>query len=491
VARVVVIGAGMGGLAVAARLARLCHDVTVCEHAPTYGGQAGAYSRDGFTFDTGPSLLTLPAVWRDLFMKTGKRQPLEDVVDLVPADPAVRYGFPDGTVVDVPNASRRGIVEAFSAALGDGAGEDWDRLIERAGRIWAVTRGPLAESPPGGWRELSRLARRPGDVRTVAPGRTLRGLGRGYLRDPRLRTVLDRYAAYAGSDPRRAPAALAVLPYIEQTFGAWYVRGGVRRLADAVYERAQTRGADFRFGAEVTEVLVDAGRVSGVRLGDGQRLAADIVVSDADAVRLYGELVRPPRQARRVLRAPRSGSAFALLLALRGRLNVGAPHHTVLLPAADDAEFDAVFGRRPAPVSEPAIHICAPDDPGLRPDGHEAWTVRVSAPLQGPVDWTAPDLAESYAEQLLALLAKRGLDIRDRLLWRVIRTPADIERETRSPGGAIHGAAAHGPLATFRRPANRAPIPGLFLVGGSAHPGGGLPFVGVSAALVADMVGRA
>jgi len=473
VARVVVVGAGMGGLAVAARLARLRHDVTVCEQGPTCGGMVGRYSRDGFAFDTGPSVLTLPAVYRDLFLKTGKREPLEDVVDLVPVDPAIRYRFADGTAVDVPNASRRGVVAALTEALGESAGADWDRLVERAGRMWAVTRGSLAESPGDGRRELARLAGRLGDLRAVAAGRTLRGLGRGYLRDPRLRLVLDRYATYAGSDPRRAPAALAVLPYVEQTFGAWYVRGGLSRLADAVYERARSRGAAFRFGADVAEVLVEGGRVSGIRLGDGERLPADIVVSDAAALH---------RKARRV---PRSLSAFTLLLALRGHTPGGAPHRTVSFPADSDAELDGVFGRRPAPVRDPAVYVCAPDDPALHPDGHQAWTIMVNAPLQGAVDWTAPGIAESYADHVLAVLAGRGLDVRDRLLWRALRTPADIERATRSPGGAIHAA------APGLRPVNRSPIPGLFVVGGPAHPGGGLPLAGMSAALVADLIGRA
>jgi phytoene desaturase len=501
VARVVVVGAGMGGLAVAARLATLGHDVEVLEASSTWGGKLGSWSRHGFTFDTGPSLLTLPAVYRELFASTGG--PLEDVVDLVPADPVARYRFPslaghDVTWLDVPNASRPALSAALDHALGPGAGADWGRFLDRAHAIWQVTRGPFLESPLGGGTDLLRLARRTSDVRTVAPWRTLRGLGRDHLRDPRLRMFLDRYATYAGSDPRKAPAALAVIPYVEQTFGAWYVRGGLRRLGDAVHDRALLRGARLRTDTRVTRVVLDAGRVSGVGLEDGSVVRADVVVTDADARTVYGELLPravAARSLRRLDRATPSLSGFVLLLALRGR-TPGLAHHTVLFPTDYDAEFDAVFGRDARPVEDPTVYISAPDDPALRPDDdHEAWFVLVNAPRhgagRGAVDWDLPWRASAYADRILEVMAARGLDVRDRVLWREIRTPADLERSTGSPGGAIYGTSSNGARAAFLRPANKSPVPGLFLVGGSAHPGGGLPLVGLSAAIVAKLIGRA
>jgi phytoene desaturase len=494
--RVIVIGSGLGGLAAAARLATLGHQVTVCEQADRVGGKLGVFSRDGFTFDTGPSLLTLPAVYRDLFIKTG--QPIEDVLDIVAVDPTCHYRFADGSRLTLPNASRPGIHRAFDDAFGPGAGEDWGHLIARAQEIWLATRSPFLESPLDGTRDLLRLARRTRDLRTIAPWLTLRGLGERYLRDPRQRMVLDRYATYAGSDPRRAPAALAVVPYVEQAFGSWYVPGGLHRLAHAVHDRAVERGAVVRTGSDVTEVIVEAGRAAGVRLASGEVVAADIVVANADASHLYGDLLPPPvaRPALRPLRkATPSLSGFVLMLALRGR-TPGLAHHTVLFPRDYDAEFDAVFGRTPAPVADPTVYVSAPDDPELRPDDdHEGWFVLVNAPRHGrgagAIDWTAPGLADSYADRVLAVLADRGLDVRDRLLWREIRTPADLERDTRSPGGAIYGTSSNGWRAAFLRPANRSPVPGLFLVGGSAHPGGGLPLVGMSAAIVAGMIGPA
>ncbi len=500
-ARVVVVGAGMGGMAAAARLATLGHHVVVCEQAGTWGGKLGTWSRDGFTFDTGPSLLTLPAVYRDLFVTTGA--PLEDSVELLPVDPVARYRFPavgrhPVTWLEVPNASTARLRSALGTALGEGAGADWDRLMQRAHQVWQLTRGPFLESPLTGPRDLARLARRPVDVRTVAPWRSLRGLGRRQLRDPRLRMLLDRYATYAGSDPRRAPAALAVVPYVEQTFGGWYVAGGLRRLGAAVHDRMLERGAVLRTNATVTSVVVEAGRVAGVLLADGERVPADVVVCNADAGQLYGDLLPhsltgPAR--RRLRRATPSLSGFVLLLALRGR-TPGHAHHTVLFPDDYDAEFDAVFGRRARPVDDPTVYVSAPDDPALRPDDdHEAWFVLVNAPRhgagRGAVDWARDGLAASYADRVLDVMARRGLDVRDRVLWREVRTPADLELSTRSPGGAIYGTSSNGARAAFLRPANAGPVPGLFLVGGSAHPGGGLPLVGLSAAIVAGLVGPA
>jgi phytoene desaturase len=504
-ARVVVIGAGMAGLAVSARLAKQGHQVSVLEQADRIGGKLGTYARDGFVFDTGPSLLTLPAVYRDTFRKSGR--PLERELELVPVDPAFHYRFADGSEVRLPNADRAGTRRALDEAFGDGAGASWLALLERAGRMWEVTRQPFLESPLQGSRTLARLARNTDDVRTVAPWTTLRRLGRQYLDDPRLRLVLDRYATYSGSDPRRAPGVLATIPYVEQTFGAWHVPGGLRRLGEALHERVLFRGASVRTGADVAQVLLDGGRAAGVRLTDGETVPADVVVANCDASVLYARLLPPAVGASvrgSIDKAGLSFSGFVLLLALRGRTPHMA-HHTVLFPADYDDEFDSLFGRgrrrEARPVPDPAVYVCSPDDPAMRPEGHESWFVLVNAARQrdpagpdrqpGTLDWTAPGVAEAYADRVLAVMAERGYDVRDRLLWRVVRTPADLARETRAPGGAIYGTSSNGQRAAFLRPANRSPVPGLLLVGGSSHPGGGLPLVGMSATIVADMVGPA
>lgn len=519
-ARVVVVGAGAGGLAVAMRLARQGHEVLVCEQGPQVGGKLGWYERDGFAFDTGPSLVTLPAVYRDLFVKTGR--PLEKLVDLVPVEPGTHYRFADGVELDMPWPARGAVRDRLDGALGAGAGEQWLALLARAGRIWDVSRGPFLTSPLQGTRTLAALARRTDDLRTIAPWTSLRGLGRQYLGHPHLQTLLDRYATYSGSDPRRAPAALATIPFIELAFGSWYVRGGLRRLADAMHERLLALGGTVRCDAPVAQVLVEGGRAAGVVLADGERLPADVVVSAGDTAALYGvgrdgrdgrdgEALLPPGRARRrgaarLRRTTPSSSGVVLLLALRGR-TPDLRHHTVLFPQDYDAEFDALFGvgrhrGRPAPVDDPTVYISAPDDDALRPDaGSEAWFVLVNAPRHSPgdprhgVDWDASEdgvpLRERYADRVLEIMARRGLDVRDRVLWREVRTPADLERATGSVGGSIYGSSSNGARAAFLRPANATDVHGLFCVGGSAHPGGGLPLVGLSAEIVAGLVGPA
>jgi phytoene desaturase len=488
--RVVVIGAGVGGLAAAARLAARGHDVVLHERAPTHGGKLGEYRRDGFTFDTGPSLLTMPAVFEELFADTGGPSGL----DVVPVDPACAYRFADGTALDLP-ADPAAVPAALDAALGPGRGAAWSALHARSARLWELVGEDVLRSPLSAL-DLLRFSRRWRDLRVIAPWRTLRGLGAAMLPDRRLRMWLDRYATYSGSDPRRTPSVLSVTSYVEQAFGGWYVPGGLRRLADALLERCVKLGVEVHLGSEVTRVETRAGRVTGVALAGGASVAADLVVCNADATVLYERLL-PGREAarpRRALRrAPRSLAGFVLMLALEGR--EPGPAHRIWFPADPDAEFDAVLGRRPRPVADPTIYVHAPDDPALRPDDQtEGWFVLVNAPPHDPgrgVDWDEPGLAERYADHVLARLAARGCDVRDRVRWREVRTPADLERDTGAPGGAIYGTASHGPRAALLRPANRSPVPGLYLVGGSAHPGGGLPLVALSAEIVARLIGPA
>ena len=267
-ASVVVIGAGIGGLAVAARLSAQGHAVRVFEASAKPGGKVAGYERAGHVFDTGPSLLTLPAIYRDLFLKTAVRRKnasLEDNVGLVGLDPAFSYRWSDGTSAVLPGSNTNRVSGAFQEALGGDAGAQWQAFSERASHIWAATRSSFLEKPIDGPRDLLREMRRLSDLRTVAPWKSLRSLGQEYLTDPRLRMVLDRYATYSGSDPRQAPAALAVIPFVEQTFGAWHIEGGVHRLGNAVYKRCLERHVSFDFSSAVRRVVLKGGRASGCR----------------------------------------------------------------------------------------------------------------------------------------------------------------------------------------------------------------------------------
>ncbi len=480
----------MGGLAVAARLAAKGHVVTVYEQWRGPGGKNAGLEREGFRFDLGPSTLTLPAVYRDLFLKTGRS--LEDSVDLQEVDPAFGYHFADGSSVTLPGAGVGACANALQDALGGDAGHEWRALLRRAGDIWSLTRSDVLGRSLDGYRDLLPLAKSARSLRTVAPWQTLRSLGRSTLQDPRLRMILDRYATYTGSDPRQAPAALATIPFVEQTFGVWHVGGGLHGLSYALHQRCLDLGVNFHFDTAVDRILTDDRGVTGVVTTTGSA-PADIVVADADARTVYDQLLDDPRTRtarQRLSRMQPSFSGFVLLLAVEGA-TPGIRHHNVWFPQDYDSEFDGLFAAQPTPLPDPAIYACVPDDPTMRPDGTESWFVLINAPAHDPdqLDWNAH--REDYADHILEVLARRGVDLRGRLRWREIRTPADLERTTASPGGSIYGMSSNGRLSTILRPSNRTAVPGLFLVGGSAHPGGGLPLVGMGAEIVAEEIGRA
>ncbi|GAA4954511.1 phytoene desaturase family protein [Yinghuangia aomiensis] len=474
----------MGGLAVAARLAVKRHEVTLCERSGGHGGMLGSFRRDGFTFTSGATVLTLPAVYRDLFLKTGAA--LEECVDLVGVDPTTRCSFDRGaTVVDVPNATRAGAAAAFDGAFGSGAGADWNRFMDRGAAMWGVMRTGFFEVPS----EPAKPRRATGgfkDFRTTMPWRTLRPLARSYLRDPRLRMHAERFALGAGLDPRQAPATVAVLPYLEQTFGLWTVRGGLHLIADALFERCLERGVKFLAHTEVAEVSAPGGTVDGVVLADGSRIDADAVVADGcgDALAVGG--VAAPRAKSGTERA--SGYA-ELHLALRGR-TPEQPYRSYLFPDDPAAEAEALFGADGRPPADPTLCVTAPGDAGSAPDGDEAWTVHVRVPPhggggeRGTVDWDAPGVREKYTATVVDALARRGLPVADRLRWSELRTPADLERATGVPGGRVAASPVSG-----GRP-NRSKTAGLYEVGAGAHPGGGLIGVGMGAALVAELIGR-
>ncbi|HEV7898987.1 MAG TPA: phytoene desaturase family protein [Planosporangium sp.] len=489
---VVVIGAGVGGLSTALRLAAAGHRVSVYERSGVVGGKLGRHvhqTRAGtFRFDTGPSLLTLPHVVSDL---------LGDALaeHLVELDPIARHRFADGTVLD-SCADQAEFTRRIAAAMGERSADEWRRLWRRAGRVWETSWRHVLTAPARSTLALSRLAWRLGDLNAVAPGQTIRGVGRRYLSDPRMRILLERYATYTGADPRRAPAALLAIPYAEMRYGGWYLRGGLATLADALLARCDELGVRVHTGTRVVEIEAGGGRVHGVRLAGGALVRADIVVANTDALEVYRDLLPDRRRAARL--RERGLAGFVMLLGVHGR-TPDLAHHTVLFPADYDAEFDDVFGqpRRGVlarPARDPAVFITVADDPLVRPDGHEAWFVLVNAPPHGDnaasVDWTVRETAHGYANRILDLLAARGVEVRDRVLFRELFTPADLQLATASPGGAIYGTPGHG-LSGLRRPGNRGPVRGLFLVGGSVHPGGGLPMVMLSAKIVAGQIGSA
>ncbi|MGW1894800.1 phytoene desaturase family protein [Streptomyces sp. NPDC002004] len=492
-ARIAVIGAGMGAMAAAARLAVAGHRVVVYERGETYGGAVGRFERDGFAFDTGPGLLQLPAVYRDLFVKTGK-EPLEQCVELSQVESASAHVFADGTRVALPNASRAGVGEALDAALGAGAGARWAAFMNRAREAWDRSRRPLLEEPL--WPNWQVLAER--EPYPAVPRRRLLRKDRAASTlteiaelelggDPGLRALLEHYAVAAGLDPRTAPASAAALPYMEQTFGVWAVGGGMRALAGAVYERCVARRVEFRFGAAVTGIIEKDGRAAGVELSDGSTAEAEFVVAGVapgvlDAM-LPGRAVREPGGV-----PPQTGlpSRLTVLLALRGGRPEGTPHRTVVHAPDREASLAALFGDRPGLPAEPTVTVLRPDDPSLVPDtDHEAVTLTATVPARQPGGDTD---AAGHAERMIAVAERAVPGLRDRILWREIRTPADVEEATGTPGGSVPAPALAAAGGRHLHPSNSTALPGLLTVGGWSHPGGGLPHAGMSGALVAGLV---
>ncbi|WP_399092282.1 phytoene desaturase family protein [Streptomyces sp. BBFR2] len=489
-ARIAVIGAGAGAMAAAARLAVAGHRVVVCEREATYGGALGRFVREGFGFDTGPALLHLPAVYRDLFVKTG-REPLESVLTLTQVDPASRHVFPDGTAVALPNASRGGVLAALDGALGAGTGERWSDFLGRARDAWDATRRPLLEEPL--WSEWQVLGRDPypavrrrglfgrGKGPTTA---TLAEIARRELSDPRLIALLESHALAYGFDPRAVPASAAVLPYMEQTFGTWYPAGGMRALTDALHARCVARGVEFRFGAPVERIVVTDGRAAGVVTADGEVTEAEHVIAGVAPEALAGLVPGgAPWEPEDAPAGPQPGPAPARMtvaLALRGARPDGAAHRTVVHTDDRAAELAAVFGGDGTPAARPTVTVLRPDDPATRPDdAHEAVTLTATVAAPGPGGLTA-DAAEALATRMTEYAEAAVPGLRERLLWREVLPP--------SGEALLSGPALAGGGGRFLRPANTTRIPGLHAVGGWSHPGGGVAHAGMSGAIVAGLI---
>ncbi|MET8146437.1 phytoene desaturase family protein [Sphaerisporangium sp. NPDC005288] len=472
-AEVIVVGGGVGGMVCALLLARDGHAVRLYERLPRLGGKLAEHRREGFTFSLGPSLLTLPGLFRELGVQ----------LDLLELDVLCRYRFHDGTSFSAYRDPER--TAAAVERLAPGEGERWRAFHRWARGCLEASRRTFFAGP------MAPLTRPPQEVRAtdlwaVAPGRTLHGLAGAFFRDPRLRQYVDRYATYAGSSPYRAPAALGCIPAIEHGEGGWYVPGGLPRIADALRALLDEAGVEVHLSTEVSEVLADRTRAHGVRLASGEVVTASAVVVNADAASLYGRLLPDRVRLRRIARLGLSSSALLLLAGVEGRTE-GLPHHSVVFSADYREEFGDIFERR-RPPEDPTVYIgcSAVDDPSQSPAGAENWVMLVNVPAGDPGRW--PVSPEAYGERVLERLAERGHDLSGRLRFLETFTPADIRDRYGAWGGAIYGGAYAGRLAPFRRPGNRGPRRGLYLVGGSVHPGGGLPLVTMGGRIVADLV---
>ncbi len=487
--RAVVIGGGIGGLASAALLAREGLAVTLLERAPRVGGKMRQVEVDGVSVDAGPTVVTMRWVFDRIFETLGTR--LEDHLRLRPAEVLHRHAWLDGARLDLyPELDDT--VEAIRAFSGDADAEGYRRFVDYARGIFEAVEEPFIESPKPSVLDLTRHYRGQGlkSVGRIDFSRTMWKALREYFRDPRLQQLFGRYATYYGSSPFQAPGTLNLIAHVESQ-GVWLVEGGIYELAQAFERVARGQGAEVRCGAEVARIQLEGGRVSGVTLESGEALPADVVVSNADTAALAdGRLGDGLRKA---VKAPgvQDRSLSAVTWCIKARTE-GFPlvFHNVFFSDDYPAEFQQILQQGQLP-GQPTVYICAQDrfDPSApTPAGEERLLVLINAPPRGDDRPLSDKELNACEQRTFDLLQRCGLRIHARSEATVRTTPTDFDRLFPSSGGALYGPITHGWRASFKRPAARAKIKGLYLVGGSVHPGAGVPMVAQSGVIAADAV---
>ncbi|MEY4529795.1 MAG: hypothetical protein RLZZ156_516 [Deinococcota bacterium] len=477
---VIVIGAGVGGLSAAIRLAAKGVKVRVLERLPNAGGKLNLLEDAGYRFDTGPSLVTLPWVFEDLFAAAGEK--MSDWLELIRLEPICRYFYPDGTgfdaSADMPTMMQN--LEKFSA----GSGQDFNAFFGHAARAWRGSRVPFLESSISSPLDFIKNGIPWTDLTALLPIPTLDGLARRYFKDTRLQQFIGRYATYTGSSPYSAPGTLSTVLYSEYAYGAWYVRGGLYAIAQALEKLALKLGVEFSFNASVTKIQTENAIVKAVQLENGEVLNCDSIICNADASHLYEHLLEKTLDPRKTKLEP-SISGFVMLLGVEGE-TTGLEHHNIFFSHNYKKEFQQIFTEL-QPASEPTIYVCisSKTDASQAPDGCENWFILVNAPPTGQVDWTVQ--APKYAAEILEQLAKRGFDIRERIKVQHLISPTDLKNKYLTHRGGIYGSSSNTISSAFLRPQNRSQtVRGLYLATGSAHPGGGLPLVMLSGKLAAN-----
>ncbi len=498
-APIAVIGSGLAGLAAAVTLAGRGHRVLLLEANEWLGGKAAVLEADGFRFDMGPTILTVPRVLSRVFAEAGRD--LAEELDLVRLDPQWRCFFDDGDVLDLVEDLDAMVRNIDRFTKNADAGRGYRRYLAQSKRLHGISERFFFWKSVEGIRDtldvranmrLSTLA----DVLSLRMGQTLGGVVRRHVSDERVAQMVDHFVQYVGSNPFAAPAVLGAIADMQTSEGIWYPRGGIGKVPEALARVAREVGVTIRTSAPVAGIGTDAGRVSSVRLATGEVIEVQAVVSNMDAARTYRELVPEawrtelePTPARR--REPAcSGVVFYLGL---DRAYEHLAHHSFVFSRDAAEEFDHIY-RRGELAPDPTCYLASParTDPGVAPAGGDALYVLVHTPYLRPHhDWD--EMLPRYRKVVFDKLARSaGLhDLESRIRFEQHLTPVDIHRRYRVLDGAIYGLASHGRFVGAFKPANRRTrLPGLYLAGGAAHPGPGMPMVLMSGWIAADALHR-
>jgi 1-hydroxycarotenoid 3,4-desaturase len=485
---VAIIGSGIGGLVAALGLAARGFAVTVLERAEQPGGKLREVEINGRRMDAGPTVLTLRRVFETIFHDA--EASLERELSLRPLDVLARHAWGSNERLDLYADIDRS-TDAISALAGSGEGRAFRRFCAQAERTFRTLEQPFISRPQPSLAALIAAAGVRGmpDLWRINPYVSLwRALAQEFG-DPRLRQLFGRYATYCGSSPFVAPATLMLVAHVERE-GVWLVEGGMHRIALVLARLATERGARFRYGTEVAEIRMSGGRASELLLAGGERVSADAVIVNADSGALAAGMLGPEVAAAGsvVLPSQRSFSAMAWSM-LAETSDFPLIRHNVFFSGDYPAEFDALRrGRLPA---APSVYVCAhdrgdPDDPA--PDGPERLLCIVNAPASGDIRPLEAAEIQQCEESTFGLLKRCGLTVSRRPEATLLTSPVDFHRLYPGTGGALYGRASHGWTASFRRPGVRSRIPGLYLAGGSVHPGAGVPMAALSGRMAAACV---